>query len=848
MRPAPVSVVERGRESRPGPPAPGPSLHRPVDRIALLRYPSATTLLFLLLVALLTVTSTMAGVVLHAGLAEAPAPHTPWPWLVVPAVLTLTGWVALTLGWASWLQRRRGLVPVDPAVGGPAQQRLESLAAEAGVPAPVLMWRPDAVTANAVTFGRPHAYRVAVGAALLGAARRRRWAFDVALRHELAHIRRRDVLLAYGALGSLYAAAAVLAVPVATLAWHAQWGMLASYVVRVAALAALVVLTRAALLRAREVDADLVAACSPDGAEPVARALEGGHLVAPAGGAHPTGVPAFLTGSLALHPTPAQRAATVRSPELAGSPSAWGAVVAGVVAGAAAPVLVDLAYDVGVPALTAEVVGVGLAFAALGGYAGLSLARAAGAGRLTPAYLVAIPALVAAGALAGVAVTPARAGLASLALGSDLLVMVLVLALGVCPTVALVGAHLRSSTPQPGWRTGASALGVAAGTGVAAVALLPLSRAVVEVGVPGGVAASWVTLPGRDPVVVLWAGSLALWAAYRAVSGPALRDAGAPGLLVGVVAGAVAFGWMVALWLLLPSSRSDEAAVRHHAACIVLAALTAVVAAVVTGSPGRNLPAAPLAAAAATAAGVVGVVVTSPSSSGWLALGEHAVVSVLGLGVVVGVPAVALAVTVAEGWSWGWGAGATARGATTRGATTRGATARGATARGARQGWLLRTALAAALTLTLGAVLTPVALGYVRAAPPERTLSQYVAEDWPQIAFWRQQALRVRGEIATVPSFRDTLTPTALSAFDAARQRAELVDGDRDVTWLNDAAVEMIAGEREAFVAELAALDQPDAAHVEERDAAIEQAVEAERAFTATWDAMGLPAWQVPRG
>jgi hypothetical protein len=748
----------------------------------------------------------------------------------VPAAVTLTGWVVLTLGWASVLQRRRGLVPVDPAVGGPALRRLETLAVEAGVPAPRLMWRPDAATANAVTFGRPHAYRVAVGAPLLGAARRRRWAFDVALRHELAHVQRRDVLLAYGALSSLYAAAAVLAVPVATLAWHAQWGMLASYVVRVAVLAVLVVLTRAALLRAREVDADLMASCSPDGAEPVARAIEGGHLSAPER-ARPAGMPARPVGWLALHPTPEQRAATVRSPALAAAPSAWGAFVAGVVAGAGAPVLVDLAYDSGVPALTAEVVGVALAFSALGGYAALALARAAGSGRLAPAYLVVLPALVALGALAGTVVTPGRAGLARLALGPDLLVIGLILTLGVGPTVALVGAHLRSTPWAPGWRTGASAAAVAALTGVAAAALLPLSRTVVEIGTSSGVGASWVALPGREPLVMLWGASLLLWAAWRALSRRGLREPVVRGLVVGLVAGAAAVGWMVVLWVLVPSPLGGEAAVRDHVGRVVLAAVAAVVAAVVAGLPAQNLSAAPLAGVAATAVGVVGVAVTGPASGGWLDRAGLGVRTVVGLVVVLGVPVVAVGACLAEAWA---------------GARRLGTVDPTTTAGGGRRGWLLRTGLAATLTLTLGAVLTPLALAHVRAAPPVRTLSAYVAQDWPQIAFLRQQALQVRGEISTVPDFRETLIPTALSAFDAARQRAGLVDGDADVTRLNDAAVEMLRREREAFVAEMAALDRPDAARVEARDAAMSRAAEAERAFTQTWSALGLPTGDPP--
>ena len=78
--------------------------------------------------------------------------------------------------------------------------------------------------------------------------------------HEFAHIRRGDVTLAWLSRSVAYVLAIFLAVPLVVDAAKGQWGFTLDYVWRAVALVLAVGLIAQALLRSREIEADLQAA------------------------------------------------------------------------------------------------------------------------------------------------------------------------------------------------------------------------------------------------------------------------------------------------------------------------------------------------------------------------------------------------------------------------------------------------------------------------------------------------------------------------------------------------------------------------------------------------------------
>ena len=316
---------------------------------------------------------------------------------------------ALALMWVAPLVvvRRRRLRPLPPGLAG-ALDRFTTLARDAGVAGRVEPVLGPAAQRDGFSFGAPGRYRVA-----LPPAAAVRWSdasvFDPLVTHELAHVRHRDVALAWLTRLIWWALVPLLAVPVVVGIVEHDYSILGGYVWRVALLAGVVALLSSQLLRSREHDADLRAAQLQHGPGPMLGLVRRLRTV------EPSSVGRFL----ARHPAPEQRAAVLESPALVTRTGFVDGLTGGFLSAAAMPLLVSaltplLAASgavVGAYVLSAAVLGPMLA-----GSVGLGLWRAALVARLGD---TADPALTVAagtglGLVLGQAVSLQQAGIGSL--------------------------------------------------------------------------------------------------------------------------------------------------------------------------------------------------------------------------------------------------------------------------------------------------------------------------------------------------------------------------------------------------------------------------------------------------
>jgi len=207
--------------------------------------------------------------------------------------------VLLAFPW--WIARRRKLVPLAAEDAPAAVERIHALADEQGVRRPELLWNPLDPSPSGLAFGRPGRYAVAVGGGLVVKQATDPSAFDAVVRHELAHLRNRDVGITYLTLATWYAFLAVAVLPFAVTLLTDSRNPFLGVTWRLLALALLVYLTRNAVLRSREVYAD-VRASSADG--------PGGALQRVLA-ALPAAPRDLIARVRSVHPDPAERLAAV---------------------------------------------------------------------------------------------------------------------------------------------------------------------------------------------------------------------------------------------------------------------------------------------------------------------------------------------------------------------------------------------------------------------------------------------------------------------------------------------------------------------------------------------------------
>ncbi|TDK27900.1 hypothetical protein E2F48_01945 [Arthrobacter crusticola] len=319
-------------------------------RVNLLAFPAPTTGLYFLLIAALLAVGLFVGSWMHNlflgrqwvqalnscsavdvvqfQICMAPVEFRRGSWSFAGAVLVAGLAISVLYALPSLIKRRRSLelpMPKHRAV----VERSTQLASLAGLPRMPRLYIGPARMGDAFSFGRPGSPAMALPPKVVGMLVRPGPADGVVL-HEFAHIRHRDVELAWMARSAWYVALLVLLFPVLGALWEGP-SLLPHYLWRAALLAVVVEIVAAALLRSREHDADLRAAAEPTSLDAVRSSL--GLLSA---GTSRN----WLQGLRMRHPMRSERLAILESPHLAADSSLLQTLSAGFHAGVLGPLVV----------------------------------------------------------------------------------------------------------------------------------------------------------------------------------------------------------------------------------------------------------------------------------------------------------------------------------------------------------------------------------------------------------------------------------------------------------------------------------------------------------------------------
>jgi Zn-dependent protease with chaperone function len=209
--------------------------------------------------------------------------------------------IAFVLAAPWWIERRRRLVPLPEEDAPAVLARLRELVREAGLDKePRFRWNPLDASPTGLAYGYAGTYSVALTGGLVTKHVVDPPAFDAVVRHELAHIRNRDVATTYATVALWYAFLVAAVAPFFLTLLEEPSDFVGGLTLRLLALALLVYGTRNAVLRSRELYADLRASEADGQGGGLRRVLSGLPKV---GGA--------LDRLRALHPSPAERLATL---------------------------------------------------------------------------------------------------------------------------------------------------------------------------------------------------------------------------------------------------------------------------------------------------------------------------------------------------------------------------------------------------------------------------------------------------------------------------------------------------------------------------------------------------------
>lgn len=260
-----------------------------------------------------------------AAACMAPIEHTYARYAVGGALTVAAGSTVVIMAAPRVVARRHGLR--DPGLAtAAATVRLATFCAEVGIRRPPRLLVGPTSLRDAFSLGRPGRYAIAVPLALV--VRPHTPLFEVAMRHELAHIRHHDVALSWLARSVWYTLAPLLLLPVVLFPLTGDVATLPGYLWRAAIIAIVVALAARSALRSRELSAD-VAAARRAGPDAVRAALTEVRAAA--------GPP--LRRIMAVHPTRDDRIAAVRQPGRTAIVTMTDGAVVGFLAALALPVL-----------------------------------------------------------------------------------------------------------------------------------------------------------------------------------------------------------------------------------------------------------------------------------------------------------------------------------------------------------------------------------------------------------------------------------------------------------------------------------------------------------------------------
>ena len=244
-------------------------------------------------------------------------------WILGGVGLVLLSALAFYLAYPYVMLRRRRLRPLTEREAPQVLEDLHALVREAGLRrAPQFVWNPLRRSGGGLAFGHAGRRYVALDGGLVMLHGLDPPAFRAVVLHELAHLRGRDVDMAYATLSIWwgYLAAGVvpyvltwLDEPLESL-WNLGW--------RLAALVAVVYLIRNSVLRAREVYADARAHAWDGFGDALRRVVE--RLKPPSG-------PAWRA-HLSVHPEPGERKDALEDQRRLFSMGFWEALATGITA------------------------------------------------------------------------------------------------------------------------------------------------------------------------------------------------------------------------------------------------------------------------------------------------------------------------------------------------------------------------------------------------------------------------------------------------------------------------------------------------------------------------------------
>jgi len=250
------------------------------------------------------------------------------------AAVAVGGTLLLTALAPAWVIRTRRLRSAGPRLAACAAA-VDRLARDLGLSRAPRLYLGPAQQRDAFSLGLPGRYALALPPALTirsGDAA----LFDPVVRHELAHLKRHDVLLAWSARAARWLLVPVLLIPAALMTVAGDGGVLPAYLWRAALLALSGAVIAAGLLRSREFEADLGSARSAEQRAALSAVLESG-AAAPL---RPGG-----RRLLMLHPPAAGRVQVLARPWRAARVSGWDGFAVALLAALVAPLVSSLLAD-----------------------------------------------------------------------------------------------------------------------------------------------------------------------------------------------------------------------------------------------------------------------------------------------------------------------------------------------------------------------------------------------------------------------------------------------------------------------------------------------------------------------
>ncbi|GHH42657.1 M56 family metallopeptidase [Lentzea cavernae] len=219
--------------------------------------PAGTTTLFVLLMAAVLATTSTVFFGFNYSMSQVHWSATTWMTLGLSLVIAGAGVHYLLHPW--WMRRRAALVELSEEDSPELLGELRGLCEVAGVARPRFMLAPYATeTPGGQAFGRLGDRMVRIDAGLVALRGLSAPAFRAIVLHELAHLRNRDVDLTYWTVAIWRSFVVVATLP---MAWQVvtdlgTWWHDVRVVLSLTVLTSLILLTRNAVLRSRELHAD----------------------------------------------------------------------------------------------------------------------------------------------------------------------------------------------------------------------------------------------------------------------------------------------------------------------------------------------------------------------------------------------------------------------------------------------------------------------------------------------------------------------------------------------------------------------------------------------------------------